>query len=147
MADYTIGQVSQLTGLPVSTLRYYDKQGLFPALARTSGMRRFGEREMETLRLIECLKRSGLEIKDIRQFIDWCAQGPETFARRKALLDAQRETVERELEQLGRVRDMLRFKCWFYEQAIADGTDANVRALLPDRLPPEIQQAYDRAHS
>ena len=40
---YTIGQVAEMFGLPVSTLRYYDKQGLFPGLERTSGIRRFGD--------------------------------------------------------------------------------------------------------
>ena len=65
---YTIGQVSERFDLPVSTLRYYDKEGLFPALTRTSGIRRFGEQELEALRVIECLKRSGLEIKEIKQF-------------------------------------------------------------------------------
>ena len=54
---YTIGQVSERFDLPVSTLRYYDKEGLFPALTRTSGIRRFGEQEIEALRVIECLKR------------------------------------------------------------------------------------------
>ena len=44
---YTIGQVSERFDLPVSTLRYYDKEGLFPALTRTSGIRRFGEQEIE----------------------------------------------------------------------------------------------------
>lgn len=42
---YTIGQVSEQFDLPVSTLRYYDKEGLFPALMRTSGIRRFGEQD------------------------------------------------------------------------------------------------------
>lgn len=63
---YTIGQVSEQFDLPVSTLRYYDKEGLFPALTRTSGIRRFGEQELEALRVIECLKRSGLEIKEVK---------------------------------------------------------------------------------
>ena len=52
---YTIGQVSEQFDLPVSTLRYYDKEGLFPALTRTSGIRRFGEQELEALRVIETL--------------------------------------------------------------------------------------------
>lgn len=41
---YTIGQVSQMFDIPISTLRYYDKEGLFPDIQRTSGIRRFGER-------------------------------------------------------------------------------------------------------
>lgn len=67
---YTIGQVAEMFGLPVSTLRYYDKQGLFPGLERTSGIRRFGDAELEALRVIECLKKAGMEIKDIRLFMD-----------------------------------------------------------------------------
>lgn len=53
---YTIGQVSKIFHLPVSTLRYYDKEGLFPNIERASGIRKFGENEMEALRVIECLK-------------------------------------------------------------------------------------------
>ena len=66
---YTIGQVSEMFGLPVSTLRYYDKEGLFPGMQRTSGIRRFDEKELDAIRVIECLKKSGLEIKDIKLFM------------------------------------------------------------------------------
>jgi len=86
---YTIGQVSERFDLPVSTLRYYDKEGLFPNLTRTSGARRFGEQELEALRVIECLKRSGLEIREIRQFMEWCAQGSDTYPQRHALFVRQ----------------------------------------------------------
>ena len=61
---YTIGQISEMFGLPISTLRYYDKEGLFPDLQRQSGIRQFSEKEVEALRVIECLKASGLEIRD-----------------------------------------------------------------------------------
>ena len=66
---YTIGQVSEMFGLPVSTLRYYDKEGLFPGMRRESGIRKFDETEIEALRIIECLKKSGLEIKEIKQLM------------------------------------------------------------------------------
>lgn len=144
---YTIGQVSEMFGLPVSTLRYYDSQGLFPEMTRVSGIRRFSEKELETLRLIECLKKSGLEIKDIKQFIDWCTQGSSTFPQRREMFLKQREAVEVEIVRMNQVLDMLKFKCWYYEQAIRDGTDAHVKALLPDHLPEEIQKCYRNAHS
>ena len=44
---YTIGQAAEMFGLPISTLRYYDKQGLFPNMERVSGIRRFSETEIE----------------------------------------------------------------------------------------------------
>lgn len=143
---YTIGQVAEITGLPVSTLRYYDRQGLFPAIKRVSGIRKFGEAEMETLRVIECLKKSGLEIKDIKNFIDWCAEGPDTYSMRKELFEKQKETLETEIIYLNKVLDMLKFKCWYYTQAIRDGNEENVKSMIPDGLPEEIRNAYENAH-
>lgn len=143
---YTIGQVSERFGLPISTLRYYDRQGLFPEMKRTSGIRQFSDRELEALRVIECLKKSGLEIKDIKQFMDWCTEGPSSYPQRKALFENQRKTVEAEIEHLNKVLDMIKFKCWYYEQALQDGSEDRVRQLLPDHLPEDIQKAYDNAH-
>ena len=143
---YTIGQVSERFGLPISTLRYYAKQGLFPQMKRTSGIPQFSDSELEALRVIECLKKSGLEIKDIKQFMDWCTEGPSSYPQRKALFENQRKTVEAEIEHLNKVLDMIKFKCWYYEQALQDGSEDRVRQLLPDHLPEDIQKAYDNAH-
>ena len=143
---YTIGQVSALTGLPVSTLRYYDKEGLFPQLERSSGIRRFGDRELEALRVIECLKRSGLEIRDIKQFMAWCMEGPSTYADRKQLFEARRASVEAEIVQLQKTLDMLKFKCWYYDTALRDGNEDRLAAMIPDNLPPNVQEWYDNAH-
>lgn len=144
---YTIGQVSEMFGLPISTLRYYDKQGLFPGMERKSGIRKFSDTELEALRVIECLKKSGLEIKDIKQFMDWCVEGPSSYSKRRELFVKQRETVEAEIARMNKVLDMLKFKCWYYEQAMQDGSEERIKGLIPDRLPEGIQQAYENAHN
>ena len=128
---YTIGQVSKMFGLPISTLRYYDKEGLFPDMERSSGIRRFGQRELEALRVIECLKKSGMEIKDIRKFMEWCAQGSSTYPQRRAMFLRKKESVEAEIARMNRVLDMLSFKCWYYEQAIKDGNEQRLGAMTP----------------
>lgn len=143
---YTIGQVSEMFGLPASTLRYYDREGLFPGMQRASGIRRFSEKEIETLRVIECLKKSGLEIRDIKQFMEWCAQGSATYPQRRELFLRQKEHVEAELERMRRVLDMIEFKCWYYEQALRDGNEDRLRAMRPEDMPPEIRQAYENTH-
>lgn len=143
---YTIGQVSQMTALPVSTLRYYDKEGLFPEMERTSGIRQFTDREVSALKVIECLKKSGLEIREIKQFMQWCAQGEATYPERLELFRRQRESIEEEMERLRRAKALIEYKCWFYETAIRDGGEARIRALLPDRLPAGIQELYDYAN-
>ena len=144
---YTIGQVAEMFDLPVSTLRYYDKQGLFPELERTSGIRRFGDTELEALRVIECLKKAGMEIKDIRLFMEWCSEGPSTYPKRKAMFEERKAHMESEIANMNRALDMLKFKCWYYEQAIQDGNEDRVKALIPDNLPEEIKDTYDNAHA
>ena len=72
---YTISEVAKKFNLTISTLRYYDNEGLFPNLERKSGVRMFQDREIETIRVIECLKKSGLEIKEIKHFMELCQKG------------------------------------------------------------------------
>ena len=143
---YTIGQISEMFNIPVSTLRYYDKEGLFPDLERQSGIRKFSEREVEALRVIECLKASGLEIRDIKRFMEWTKEGSASYDRRKKLFEARKEAVEEEINQLQKTLDMLKFKCWYYETAIADGNEDRIHEMLPNNLPPDIQKLYDNTH-
>lgn len=143
---YTIGQVAEMFDLPISTLRYYDKQGLFPKLARESGIRKFSDNEIEALRVIECLKKSGLEIKDIKLFMEWCTEGSATYSNRFELIHKQKERVEAEIQQLHKTLDMLTYKCWYYTQAMEDGNEDKAKALIPDGLPKDIRQAYDNSH-
>lgn len=144
---YTIGQVVEMFDFPISTLRYYDKQGLFPQLIRESGIRKFSENEIEALRVIECLKKSGLEIKDIKLFMDWCAEGPDTYSDRFQLIRNQKERVEAEIKQLHNTLDMLKFKCWYYSKAMEDGNEDTAKASIPDGLPEDIRVAYDNSHT
>ena len=144
---YTIGQISEMFNLPISTLRYYDKEGLFPQMQRQSGIRKFSENEVEALRVIECLKASGLEIKDIKQFMDWATQGAETYEKRRELFEARREVIETEIANLQKMLDMVKFKCWYYETAMKYGNEDGINAMLPNNLPKDIQTAYDNAHS
>ena len=143
---YTIGQVAEMFHIPVSTLRYYDKEGLFPELMRTNGIRKFSEQDLETLNIIECLKLSGLEIREIKTFMRWCSEGPSTYEKRRALFLRQKKSVEAEIERLYQTLDMIQFKCWYYETAIADGNEDRLMEMRPDHFPEEIQRLYDHGH-
>ena len=144
---YTIGQVSEMFDLPVSTLRYYDKEGLFPELNRTSGIRQFSENEIEALRVIECLKKTGLQIKDIKRFMSWCMEGSSTYTKRKELFENQKKQVEAEITKLNKTLDMLNFKCWYYSEAIKDGNENRLSAIIPNNLPENIKEIYLSSHS
>lgn len=139
---YTIGQVSEMFGLPVSTLRYYDKEGLFPNMKRESGIRKFDDREIEALRVIECLKKSGLEIRDIKQFMQWCTEGSATYEKRRELFLKQKEVVEAEIARMNHVKDMIAYKCWYYDVAIADGNEDRVKSMRPEEVPEEVREMF-----
>lgn len=143
---YTIGQVSEMFGLPISTLRYYDKEGFFPNLERKGNIRCFSDNELEALHVIECLKKSGLEIKDIKQFFVWVSEGSSSYEKRKELFETRKSAVEAEIRSLQKTLSLLKFKCWYYETAMNDGTEDNITAMLPDKLPEDIQKLYDAGH-
>ena len=77
---YTVGEMAQKLGVPASTLRYYDKEGLLPFVERSSGgIRMFRENDFEWLQVIRCMKKAGMSIKDIRQYIELSMQGNDTI--------------------------------------------------------------------
>ncbi|EGO9052177.1 MerR family transcriptional regulator [Enterococcus faecalis] len=146
MTAYSIGEISKMFNIPVSTLRYYDKEGLFPEITRVSGIRKFSNNEIEALRVIECLKKSGLEIKDIKQFMKWTKLGSETFKIRKELFERQKVSVEKELRQMEKVLDMIKFKCWYYDEVLKQGNEMAVKSKIPNNLPKEIKLYYENSH-
>ena len=76
MSTYTIKDAAKLMNVPPSTIRYYDKEGLIPFIERKeSGYRIFTEEAIATLKIIDCLKKTGMSIKDIRQFCQWVNEG------------------------------------------------------------------------
>lgn len=143
---YSIGEVAKMFNLPISTLRYYDKQGLFPQLERKGNIRKFSNNELEALRVIECLKKSGLEIKDIKRFMEWCAKGSSTYKQRFELIEEQKKRTEKEIQQMNKALDMLKYKCWYYTQAIQDGNENRAKALTPNGLPDDILRAWKNSH-
>ena len=137
--------MSKLTGLPASTLRYYDKQGLLPKLKRDeNNIRIFTDEDYSTLKLIDCLKRSGLSIKDIKNFIDLSDGSNKSLSERRKIFLKRREILRKELDDLQEVFSVIEYKCWFYEQACKVGSETTVKNLKPSDVPEKFRKA--RAH-
>ena len=54
--------------------------------------------------------------------------------------------MEAEIAHMNRALDMLKFKCWYYEQAIKDGSEDTIPAMIPNDLPEDIRRAYENSH-
>lgn len=141
---YTVGEMAKLLGVAPSTLRYYDKEGLLPFVERSSGgIRMFQESDFEWLRVIGCMKKAGMSIKDIRQYIEMALQGDDTIAKRLELFEHQREVLKAQMEELQHTMEMVEYKCWYYETAQAAGT-IEVPKNLEDADVPERFRAIRR---
>lgn len=120
--EYSIGQVADILGLTAHTLRYYDKEGLLPDVRKNSaGIRRFTERDVNHLVLLECLKSTGLQLKEIKHYFDLCRRGDETLCERQQLFIRQKQRLSKQMEELKKNVERLDFKLKYYEEALKNG--------------------------
>lgn len=145
--QYTIGEVAEMFNISISTLRFYDKEGLLLNLERdSSGIRKFNDSNLEALRVIKCLKMSGMEIKEIKKFMKWCSLGDSTILKRRDMFIKQKENIENKIKELESSLDMIKYKCWYYNEALIDGNEDRVRNISLDNMPDDIKNYYENAH-
>ena len=138
---YTVGETAKLVGITASTLRYYDKEGLLPFVERSSGgIRMFQESDFEWLQVIGCMKKAGMSIKDIRQYIEMALQGDDTIGLRLAMFRHQQEALKQQMEELQRTMQMVDYKCWYYETALKAGTVDVPQSMELSQVPEEFRE-------
>ena len=145
---YTVGEMARFLNVSASTLRYSDKEGLLPFVERSnSGIRMFSDKDYEWLKIIECLKKSGLSIKEIRSYIDMTKRGDDSLEERLQLFEERKKDVERQMRELQETLDLLKYKCWYYEMAIQDQSEERVRSLSVEELPEEYKKIKNHIQS
>ena len=142
---YTVGEMAKILNTTPSTLRYYDKEGLLPFVERTgSGIRMFKDSDYEWLLVIDCLKNTGMGIKDIKKFIDMAITGDATIKERLQMILRQRESVQEQMAKLQQTLDTLDYKVWYYSTAEKAGTTAVPRNMPEEQLPENLRAARRR---
>lgn len=118
MKSFLIGDISKMYGISQDTLRYYDKAGLLPFVKKNqAGRRVFTEDDLGYIEVIDCLKRSGIPVKEIAKFMDWCVEGDKTLPQRYAFMVEQEAALEKKIHELQAQLDFLRWKKWYYQIA------------------------------
>ncbi|WP_130858796.1 MerR family transcriptional regulator [Gracilibacillus phocaeensis] len=121
---YSIGDVAHKLNITIPTIRYYDREGLLPFVERTkNGSRVFKDTDIELLNIIQCFKLSGLSIKEIKDFIEWCAEGDSTLQQRYDLFMERKTAVEAQMKELKETLDLINHKCDYYKTAVEAGTE------------------------
>ena len=138
---YTVGEIAKRLEIPASTLRYYDKEGLLPFVERSSGgIRMFQDSDVEWLQVIHCMKKAGMSLKDIRQYIELALQGDDTIDTRLMMFRHQRDVLMAQIEEMRRTLETVEYKCWFYETAKAAGTTEAPQKMTESEIPERFRR-------
>lgn len=104
------------------TLRYYEDQGLLRHIKRLpNGRRVYTQKDVVMLNTIECLKKAGMSLQDISQYIDWCEEGFPSVKKRYELFVRKQEEIEQQIADLQKILATLRWKRNFYQKALESG--------------------------
>ena len=118
----TIQRAAAETGLSADTLRYYERIGILPGIGRSeSGHRRFTDDDMGWIKLVQCLRATGMPLEDLHRYAELVQEGEHTAAERLSLLEAHKCRIETELSELMVALDLVDMKIAGYAQLVAKG--------------------------
>ncbi|OLF19475.1 MerR family transcriptional regulator [Actinophytocola xanthii] len=126
MRRFTPGQVAEQTGFTLDTLRYYERIGLLDGIERNSGGQRvFSEADIAWLRILRCLRDTGMPISRMVRYAELARGGDETVAERLAVLEEHDEDIDRRIALLREEQDHIRAKIDYYRRAMAEPAPAD----------------------
>ena len=116
-----IAEAAAQTGYSAETLRFYEREGLLPNIRREGGKRRYSPDDLRTLRLVDCLKKTGMPLREIRRYLALIPQGERSLPQRLEMMRRQQESVGKQLDELQAFAEHIAFKVWLYETALKEG--------------------------
>jgi DNA-binding transcriptional MerR regulator len=116
--NYSIGEFSEVTGLGIHTLRYYEHENLITPVRNSSNRRRYSEKDITWIAFIKRLKATGMPIKEIKRYAVLRAKGDSTLMERMEMLIQHRQSLKDQIRQLQEHEAKLDEKIAFYQQEI-----------------------------
>ncbi|OKP98273.1 MerR family transcriptional regulator [Paenibacillus sp. P46E] len=112
----SIKEASEKLGLAPHTIRYYEKEGLLPALQRDEyGNRIFEEKDLESISLLNCFRVTGLPVATLKQMVDLTLQGDSTIPQRTVILREYKQDLVRQQQELDRAFAIVNMKLSKYD--------------------------------
>lgn len=128
--EYSIKQISEITGYTQSTLRYYEKEKLLPPVKRNkNGVRVYSEDYLEWISLISCLKNTNMPVSEIKKFVIFCSKGDETLRERLSIVLKHQQDIKDQIAELKNYQKHIDFKVEYYKKACEIGSEDAVKYL------------------
>lgn len=113
-------QVCRETDMTYQALKYYCNEGLIPNVKRDANNRRvFDERDVKWIKDLVCLKKCGMSIQEMKEYLDLCLQGESTIPQRKEMLAKKQENLRSSIRELEDSVAYIDFKQNFYDDVLS----------------------------
>lgn len=117
---YTMMQVCRGADLTYQALKFYCNEGLVPNVKRDQNNRRiFDEHDLKWIKDLVCLKKCGMSIQEMKEYLDLCLQGQSTIPQRKEMLTRKQEALRRSIRELEDSVDYIDWKQNFYDEVLS----------------------------
>lgn len=127
---FTPKGVCEEVGISYETLKFYCKEGLVPNVKRDkNNYRIFDEKNIAWLKGLQCLKKCGMSIKDMKLYMNYCMEGPSTIPERKEMLNKLNESLVKKINDLNECINFIENKQAFYDDVL-DGKIKYVSNLI-----------------
>ena len=114
-----IAEVGEHYGIPLDTLRYYERIGLIPPVHRNeSGIRDYNDLDLRRVEFVKCMRSAGLPIEVLIDYMGLVQQGDQTMEARREILKEQRELLRARMREMQKTLDILDHKIEVYENAV-----------------------------
>ena len=120
---YSMKETCEKVGMSYQTLKFYCNQGLIPNVKRDkNNYRIFDDNNIGWIKSLSCLKKCGMSIEEIKEYLNLCLIGESTIPKRKVLLDIKRKKLIEELNQIQDSIDYIDWKQGFYDDVLSGKT-------------------------
>ena len=131
--SYSIGEFSKMIGLPVSTLRYYENEGLLKPDRDKNNLRIYKDQNLKWMTFLLHLKNTGMSMAELKQYTIWRAEGDATMLERMELLEKRRRLLEKDIQALMHNLEVIENKIDFYEERLAGNKDSMISQVEAEK--------------
>lgn len=116
---YTMMEACRETGMTYQALKFYCNEGLVPDVRRDKNNRRyFDEATVKWIKDLSCLKKCGMSIEEMKEYVGLCLEGPESIERRQQILARKQEALREQMQKLQESIDYIDWKQQFYNDVL-----------------------------
>ena len=131
---YSMKEACTLTNMTYENLKFYCNEGLVPNVKRDSrNYRVFDEHDIKWIQSLNCLKRCGMSIAEMKEYLALCMDGEGTIPERKMILAEKKETLLQSIAELQKSVAYIDWKQGFYDDVLS-GQTAYYSNLVPELM-------------